>query len=150
MTCYFHIVLILAVNFIVKTWSQTVQEKCTSKSEIYTKWNLRPPNWYILNTDGSCLGNPCTIGIGGIIRNWCGQFIGAFSLEMGHITNNVAECLALYFGIKLINMLQIQQIVIQMDSQRAKGKSSQLSWRLNSIMMQCRDGLMPSRNYKLE
>lgn len=66
------------------------------------KWQKPNRGWFKLNVDGSSLGNPDCMGVGGIIRNDQGYLTVAFVKELSHGSNNEAELLALYYGLKLI------------------------------------------------
>jgi hypothetical protein len=48
------------------------------------KWNCFNHSCYILNADGSCLGNPQRTGFWGLIRNNVGFFISGFSGHIDH------------------------------------------------------------------
>ncbi|XP_049386038.1 uncharacterized protein LOC125850211 [Solanum stenotomum] len=54
-------------------------------------WNKPPVNYCKLNTDGSALANPGSIGRGGILRDQAGNLIFAFTVPLGTGFNNQAE-----------------------------------------------------------
>lgn len=66
--------------------------------------------------DGSCLGNPRRMGMGGLIQDDLGRLKLAFAKSLDHGTNNTAELLTLYYGLKHCTELGLQQIEIEMDS----------------------------------
>ncbi|WMV30237.1 hypothetical protein MTR67_023622 [Solanum verrucosum] len=77
-----------------------VIEKCTQDTKVTAvQWTKPPHRWVKLNTDGSALSNPGSIGAGGVIRNHLGEIILAFSAPLGTGTNNQAEVEAAIFGI---------------------------------------------------
>ena len=47
-----------------------------------------------LNTDGSAIGNPGLAGAGGILGDSSGWWLLGFSLNLGIVTNNMAELAA--------------------------------------------------------
>ncbi|KAK4707461.1 hypothetical protein R3W88_033008 [Solanum pinnatisectum] len=74
----------------------TLIEKCFHDTKITIVQWIRPQNeWVKINTDGSALSNPGTIGAGGIIRNQNGELILAFSTPAGEGTNNQARWAAI-------------------------------------------------------
>lgn len=81
------------------------------------KWNCCNHNCYILNVDGSCLGNPQRSGFGGLLRNHVGGFISGFS---GYIANSddilLAELSAIFNGLHMVRALGITDFVCYSDS----------------------------------
>ncbi|WMV07272.1 hypothetical protein MTR67_000657, partial [Solanum verrucosum] len=67
-------------------------------SIVQVKW-LKPSNNFVkINSDGSCKDGCC--GGGGMIRDHRGHLIFAYSLNLGHGTNNWAEAKALLYGVE--------------------------------------------------
>jgi len=63
-----------------------------------------PQNGIIkINTDGSYVHETGRAGIGGIIRNSCGDLIMAFSFPIECKNSNMAEAMAVEFGVKWCN-----------------------------------------------
>ncbi|XP_040988931.1 uncharacterized protein LOC121236547 [Juglans microcarpa x Juglans regia] len=56
------------------------------------------------------------MGMGGLIRNEFGRLKLAFAKNLDQGTNNMAELLALYYGLKHCTDLGLQQIEVEMDS----------------------------------
>ena len=52
-------------------------------------WKPPPLGFYKLNTDGSAKSNPGMVGVGGLIRDYTGHWIGGFSRNIG-ITHSLA------------------------------------------------------------
>jgi len=62
-------------------------------------WSRPPPELVKLNTDGSALGNPRRIGVGGILRDCNGNLIHDFASPLGFRTKNQAELEAACIGL---------------------------------------------------
>ena len=76
-----------------------------------------PPNPFIkINTDGSALGNLGIAGATGILRNQLGQWISAFSLHLGLVTNNIAELTAVREGLAMAWTMGFKFIYLELDS----------------------------------
>ena len=88
-----------------------------------------PPNPFIkINTDGSALGNPGVVEVGGILRNHLGQWISGFSLHMGLTTNNMAKLSAVRQGLTMAWTLGFKFIYLELDSKVV------INWLTNSNM----------------
>ena len=77
----------------------------TKRTLVLLPWNIQ---WHVSsypfithNTDGSALGNLGIAGATGILRNQLGQWISAFSLHLGLVTNNIAELTAVREGLAM-------------------------------------------------
>ena len=76
--------------------------------------------------DGSSLGKPGPLGIGGVLRNYNGILFGIFSLPVGILDSNVVELRA---AVKVIELsafnclLHHKHIIIESDS------ANVISWR---------------------
>ncbi|XP_015166827.1 uncharacterized protein [Solanum tuberosum] len=74
-------------------------ENCIHDSKVtVVQWIKPPEKWVKLNTDGSALNNPGSIGAGGVLINHMGELLLAFSIPLGEGTNNQAEIEAALFG----------------------------------------------------
>lgn len=62
------------------------------------KWIKTPVLSVKLNSNGSCVEGKC--GGEGIIRDYQGFTIFAYSMQLGPGTSNIAEAAALLFGLK--------------------------------------------------
>lgn len=69
-----------------------------------------------LNVDGCSLGNLGAAGVGGVIRDHCGDFLHGFAALLGNTTNNYTECLGLLHGLCLIDSLDLPNVEIDLDS----------------------------------
>ncbi|XP_015167940.1 uncharacterized protein [Solanum tuberosum] len=75
------------------------------KKIVQVKW-LKPSNSFVkINSDGSCKDGYC--GGGGVIRDHRGHLIFAYSLNLGHSTNNWAEAKALLYGIEWLHISRL-------------------------------------------
>ncbi|WMV19311.1 hypothetical protein MTR67_012696 [Solanum verrucosum] len=81
------------------------------------KWIKPSPHVLKLNIDGSCVNG--TYGGGGVLRalrDYQGIVVMAFSLSLGHGTNNQAEVVALLFGLKWCIVNGFSSIIDEVDS----------------------------------
>ncbi|KAF7834434.1 reverse transcriptase [Senna tora] len=72
-----------------------------SRDSINVGW-VKPKNGFIkLNTDGSSIGNPGPVGVGGLFRDSDGRWLLGFSGSIGYQTNMFAELNAIKHGLAL-------------------------------------------------
>ncbi|KAK4420100.1 hypothetical protein Salat_2422900, partial [Sesamum alatum] len=83
---------------------------------IQVKWIVAAHGYYKLNVDGAARGNPGNAGIGGVLRDFKGDFIAGFMNYIGFNTNNESKLLALWNGLKMAKELQITNIILETDS----------------------------------
>ncbi|KAF7820958.1 reverse transcriptase [Senna tora] len=105
-----------------------------------------PTNWFKINTDGACSGNPGPFAIGGVIRNSHGNWVHGFSSFVGDGTAIKAEIWAIIVGLKLAKSFKYDHIFIESDSLLAlnlinKGDVHQ-NHHLNNLIMYCRSILL--------
>ncbi|XP_059277807.1 uncharacterized protein LOC132031987 [Lycium ferocissimum] len=83
------------------SWSslcRAMENAVNQKSAISVRW-IKPPSMMAkLNSDGSSKDGQC--GGGGLIRDNQGNFIFAYSFNLGQGTSNMAEASALLYGLK--------------------------------------------------
>ncbi|PHT27304.1 hypothetical protein CQW23_33091 [Capsicum baccatum] len=79
-------------------------------------WKKPAADFYKLNTDGSALQNPGSIGGGGILRDHHGNLIYAFSTPFGIGTNNQAEVKAAIFGVTWCIQHGYTKLILEVDS----------------------------------
>lgn len=91
-------------------------ERRGTKEERFITWAPPLVGWYAMNTDGAARGSPGDAGGGVIIRNHCGTFISALTLNFGRCSAFRAEVLALLRGLELARNLQISHLQIQLDN----------------------------------
>lgn len=70
-----------------------------------------------INVDGSARGNPGPSGAGVVLRDSHGIVLAAESISLGCRTNNEAELLAAFHGIRLAQQLGFQAPILESDSQ---------------------------------
>lgn len=68
-------------------------------------------------TDGGARGNPGPAAIGVVILNEQGERISEISKCIGPATNNVAEYLAVVYGLQEAVYLRAHKIILHVDSQ---------------------------------
>ncbi|CAJ2665276.1 unnamed protein product [Trifolium pratense] len=88
---------------------------------------LKPPRWvtwhpsrdvgFVLNVDGSCLGDSGRAGFGGLIREGDGSWIIGFSGFLGISNNTFAELMAVFHGLKIARERGYRRIHCYSDSQ---------------------------------
>ncbi|XP_041003911.1 uncharacterized protein LOC121249264 [Juglans microcarpa x Juglans regia] len=83
------------------------------------QWHRLKHGWFKLNVDGSSKGNSGKAGAGGILPDAEGKMIFAFSSPLEHGTNNYAEFMALFLGVRKICLYGLDKIEIEMNSQIA-------------------------------
>ncbi|XP_049348974.1 uncharacterized protein LOC125813528 [Solanum verrucosum] len=101
-------------------WSSLCKllENCIHNSKVTAvQWIKPPEKWVKLNTDGSALNNPGSIGAGGVLRNHMGELLLAFSVPLGEGTNNQAEVEAALFGLTWCAQLNYNKVILEVDSQ---------------------------------
>ncbi|XP_019052198.1 PREDICTED: uncharacterized protein LOC109114303 [Nelumbo nucifera] len=97
-------------------------------------WSPPDVGWKKLNFDRSCLGNPGTSGIGGVMREENGNIIAMFSgpTQHGGVVNS--ELKATVFGVEKAKELGINRLVIEGDSKVVVNwlKEDVAIWRLRN------------------
>lgn len=68
-------------------------------------------------TDGGSRGNPGPSGIGAVLFDKNGEKVGEISKYIGIATNNVAEYLAVIYGLEEAIFLKAKNVIITVDSQ---------------------------------
>lgn len=71
----------------------------------------------IIFTDGSSWGNPGKAGIGVVICDKNKKLIKKFGKYIGETTNNVAEYVALLYGLKEVLNLGAETVKVNLDSE---------------------------------
>lgn len=97
-------------------WENETKSQFRRKEELIT-WTSPPLGWHVLNTDGAARGSPSAAGGGAIIRNHCGTFLSAITLNFGSCHALRAEVLALLRGLELARNLHVSNLIVQLDSQ---------------------------------
>ena len=68
-------------------------------------------------TDGASHGNPGPSGVGAVICDDKGATVKNLSEYIGETTNNVAEYMALIYGLQEALILRADEVIINMDSE---------------------------------
>jgi len=71
----------------------------------------------VLFTDGGARGNPGLAGGGVVILTPEGRVLIRKAIYLGHVTNNMAEYLALLSGLEAVASLSPEQVSIRLDSE---------------------------------
>ncbi|KAF7844846.1 reverse transcriptase [Senna tora] len=120
---------------------------------ILLKWQPPPHNWWKLNTNGACSGNPGPFAIGGLIRNHNGTFISGFSSFIGYDTAFTAELWAITVGLNMALSLNCNYICVESDSLLAVNllNSSDVpdTHHLYNLIMACRSSLQGYTEFKI-
>ncbi|KAL2902360.1 hypothetical protein RDABS01_027442 [Bienertia sinuspersici] len=87
------------------------------KQEAYIAWRFPLYGWVALNTDGAAKGTPGPAGGGGLLRDYTGSCLGAFSMNLGVCNAIRAELMALKQGLLLARLKSIKKLDIRVDSE---------------------------------
>ncbi|XP_042964017.1 uncharacterized protein LOC122298309 [Carya illinoinensis] len=115
------------------------------------RWKRPPQDWMKLNSDGSSLGNPGPAGAGGVIRDSLGRIHSAYSVFLGHGSNNYAELRSLLEGVRRCHQFGFRRVEIEIDSQmivRWCTKGQCTIWYLEDFWEELR-GLLGCMEYRL-
>lgn len=86
-------------------------------TDTVVKWNCDNHSCYILNVDGSCLGNPQRTEFGGLLRNSARLFISGFSRNIANAPDILlAELHAIFQGLRFVSDMGISDFVCYSDS----------------------------------
>ncbi|KAF7842623.1 putative ribonuclease H protein At1g65750 family [Senna tora] len=85
------------------------------RTPLLVSWRKPREGFWKLNTDGSALGNPGPAGVGGILRNDEGAWVGGFSEYIGVRSNMFAELLAIKKGLMLSLDLGLRRLEVESD-----------------------------------
>ncbi|KAL3522821.1 hypothetical protein ACH5RR_015655, partial [Cinchona calisaya] len=100
-------------------------------------WSAPPINYFKLNIDGVSRGNPGLAAGGGAIKDLNGKLIVALSSFYDGIHSNLfVELMALLERIQLCQMLELQKVVIEIDSMMALNmitKKVKSPWQLDRL-----------------
>ena len=67
-------------------------------------------------TDGACSGNPGQAGIGVVLKQQ-GKVVGEISQGIGQATNNIAEYMAVIYGLQEALIQRFQDVTVYTDSE---------------------------------
>ncbi|KAL9453332.1 hypothetical protein AB3S75_009020 [Citrus x aurantiifolia] len=85
------------------------------RREIFVGWQAPTWPWCKLNTDGS-VRNSWDAGAGGVIRDYAGNWISGFCMNIGECTVVMAELWGLYQGLLLAWETGIKWLMVEVDS----------------------------------
>ncbi|XP_059067910.1 uncharacterized protein LOC131858631 [Cryptomeria japonica] len=123
----------------VRIWNSPdnfLQYENYKRLEIFnTRWSSSPPSWFKLNFDGVARSG-VAMG-GGVIKDSLGNLVLAYARNFGSASSNMAEALALFWGLKLALTIDAKILVIKGDSkliiEATKGVSG-ISWMVRNIL----------------
>jgi len=80
---------------------------------------MKPESSTAINiyTDGGARGNPGPAGIGAVLTGEDGKVLEEVSKFIGVATNNVAEYLAVIYGLQEAQYLKARKVVLSVDSE---------------------------------
>ena len=101
-----------------------------------TKWGPPTITQYKLNFDGATKGG---LGVArGVLRDMNGDVLLVYASKVGNGSNNVAEAMALLWGLQLSRERQIMELTIEGDSKLVidlvKGEA-RLEWKIQNIIL---------------
>ena len=107
---------------IKKKWHNLINppyfyRKNNKEARAKCKWEPPPRGWFKLNFDGAARGNPGVAGIGCIVNDECGKWIGKLASPIPPTSNNLAELEAADRGLQLCISLGVPRVIIEGDSQ---------------------------------
>ncbi|CAN1186305.1 Putative ribonuclease H protein At1g65750 [Linum perenne] len=82
-------------------------------------WEPGPPDWVVLNTDGSVMLNTSNAAAGGLLRTDMGRCIAAFSTNLGRCSITRAELRGIIGGLNLAWDVGARRVMVQVDSRAA-------------------------------
>lgn len=82
------------------------------RRQILVRWTPPPEDYYKLNTDGSLNNATGNASAGGLIRDWEGNWVRGFTVNIGKTSSFAAEL----WGLILCKDLGLRNIHIEMDS----------------------------------
>lgn len=97
-------------------FQQGTKQRHPSANQSRTKFRKPPDGFVKLNFDGAAKGNPGPAGFGGIIRNDQGKTEWIYADNGGTMTNNEAEFMAAYQGLKIAKRNCYRRVEIEGDS----------------------------------
>ncbi|CAL2229207.1 unnamed protein product [Prunus armeniaca] len=86
------------------------------KVQIMLVWDSPVNCVFKLNVDDSRKGGTGCIGVGGIIRNSLGDWMGSFAVNLGNGQTLDAKLWGLFYGLKLAAAKGVAGLSIEMDS----------------------------------
>ncbi|KAF7830619.1 Trimethylguanosine synthase [Senna tora] len=124
-----------------------------NSNNIQIKWHPPIANWWKLNTDGACSGNPGPFAIGGIIRDHNGSFISGYSSYIGFGTALKAELWAISVGLRIALSLNCNFIHVESDSLLAvkflKDNNIPDTHHLHNLLLSCRSSLQEFTEFSI-
>ncbi|CAN1788050.1 Putative ribonuclease H protein At1g65750, partial [Linum perenne] len=89
------------------------------RTEVCISWEPAPPEWVTLNSDGSVISESGQAAAGGLIWDYQGHCIAAFSENLGSCSITRAELRGVVSGLQLAWDRGYRKVQLQIDSQCA-------------------------------
>lgn len=86
------------------------------RNEALVGWNCPPVGWVKINVDGTSRRDGKRAGIGCVVRNDNGSWLVGEARNIEKANLNIAELLALFFGLKLAWRKGYRRIILELDS----------------------------------
>ena len=148
-----------------KLWTQSfkIQEKNSKVIKKLENWEIRLDNsqfenWlkerklFKLFFDGASKGNPGEAGGRGVVLNPTGKVEIEYSWNIGHETNNMAEAYGLWQGLKQVQKVGAEEVVVIGDSriiiQAMRGGRRGKNERMERLLKRIRDTVNRFRKIK--
>lgn len=116
-------------------------------------WNPSEREWIKYNFDDYSKGNLGLARAGGLIRNHLGDYIISYGKNVGIYSNNKAEAMSSWGGIKLLRDLGFQKFILEEDSKLIvdilKGDSD-VPWEIRDIMDKCKMHMQFFTHYRIQ
>ena len=96
-------------------------------------WGRPEMGWMKLNTDGSSLGNPGSVGGGGVIRDWYGRWVVGFSRKIGVTTSLLAELWAIRDGLMLCIDRNLAMVEVEVDAKAVVDMLAKSQYSNNAV-----------------
>ncbi|XP_061358638.1 uncharacterized protein LOC133302833 [Gastrolobium bilobum] len=90
-----------------------------TREDLQVHWEVPPPNWIKINSDGACAEEGIRMSCGGVARNCYGEWIAGFSKKLGSGNVLMAELWGVILGLEWAWVQGYQQLIIEVDSMDA-------------------------------
>ncbi|CAH9053737.1 unnamed protein product [Cuscuta epithymum] len=117
------------------------------------KWIPPESGFFKLNCDGSSRGRRKGAGAGGLIRNHKGEWVSGFILNIGKTECFKSELWALRQGLLLACDLDINKVIVEVDSEsmlKVVKKKNSLTNRIGVLVRDCQKLLADERFIKFQ
>lgn len=99
----------------LKATPETPQTQ-TTKYLIWVSWIPPHSGSLKLNVDGSSILNPGYAGLGGVFRNWVGDFVLGYARAIHVNSNKIAKMWVVHDGLWIARRFRFAHLIIETDS----------------------------------